>query len=328
METIEEKMRAVARQALASGEVDVIIGWEAGDLWHDAPPVFVTDPEKTGRLVWNPFCVSNLSKYLPEELKHGRKAGVFLKGCDARALNQLVQDRRVERERVKVYGLPCPGMLDPEKLRQDGLNRGLSSVTRRGEQLIFRTAQGEEARIDRRWDLDKCRQCRYPNPVTWDEMLGEVRNEAAPSAERFAEVERLEALGAEERAEYWEEQFSRCTRCHACRNVCPACSCATCIFDNPASAAASKARIASEAAFYHITRAYHVAGRCVDCGECSRVCPAGVPLQSIQRKIIKDIGELYGGHEAGTDAAGDAPLGVYRLDDADPFDGHRKGGKP
>ncbi|MFR1039192.1 MAG: 4Fe-4S binding protein [Clostridium sp.] len=26
---------------------------------------------------------------------------------------------------------------------------------------------------------------------------------------------------------------------------------------------------------FHIIRAFHVAGRCTDCGECSRVCPQG-----------------------------------------------------
>lgn len=327
MEKIGERMRVAARQALANGTVDEIIGWEKGDFWYDALPAFITDPARAESLIWSPFCVSNLSKYLVEELKTKNKVGVFLKGCDALAFNQLVQDRRIDRERVVIYGLPCPGMLDPEKVRVAGLNRGLLAVKRSGDDLVFLTAKGQEKIRGRQWDHAKCLLCRYPNPVAYDEMLGEEIRRDNPSRERFAAVAELEALTAEERAEYWAEQFSRCTRCHACRNVCPACSCETCIFDNPAADAASKARIDSEAQFYHITRAYHVAGRCVDCGECSRICPAGIPLHSINRKIIKDLDELYGPYEAGVDPAGVAPLGAYRLEDADPFDGHRKGGR-
>ena len=52
---------------------------------------------------------------------------------------------------------------------------------------------------------------------------------------------------------------------------------------------------------FHIIRAFHVAGRCTDCGECSRVCPQHIPLHLLNRKFIKDINELYGEYQAGAD---------------------------
>ena len=56
-------------------------------------------------------------------------------------------------------------------------------------------------------------------------------------------------------------------RCNACRNVCPACSCVKCVFDNPASGVAAKASADDfEENLFHIIRAFHVAGRCTDCG--------------------------------------------------------------
>ncbi|URW87892.1 4Fe-4S dicluster domain-containing protein [Blautia wexlerae] len=33
---------------------------------------------------------------------------------------------------------------------------------------------------------------------------------------------------------------------------------------------------------FHIIRAFHVAGRCTDCGECDRVCPQGIPASPVQ----------------------------------------------
>ena len=59
---------------------------------------------------------------------------------------------------------------------------------------------------------------------------------------------------------------------------------------------------------FHIIRAFHVAGRCTDCGECSRVCPQHIPLHLLNRKFIKDIDEFYGEYQAGADTDSRAPL--------------------
>ena len=65
-------------------------------------------------------------------------------------------------------------------------------------------------------------------------------------------------------------------------------------------------------------RAFHVAGRCTDCGECSRVCPQGIPLHLFNRKFIKDIDELYGEYQAGEDTDSKGPLTNFTFDDAEP----------
>jgi ferredoxin len=64
-----------------------------------------------------------------------------------------------------------------------------------------------------------------------------------------------------------------------------------------------------------IIRAFHVAGRCTDCGECSRVCPQGIPLHLFNRKFIKDINEYYGDFTAGEDTETRGPLTNFTLDD-------------
>lgn len=62
---------------------------------------------------------------------------------------------------------------------------------------------------------------------------------------------------------------------------------------------------------FHIIRAFHVAGRCTDCGECSRVCPQNIPLHLLNRKFIKDIDTFYGEYQAGEDTTTRAPLTNY-----------------
>ena len=69
---------------------------------------------------------------------------------------------------------------------------------------------------------------------------------------------------------------------------------------------------------FHIIRAFHVAGRCTDCGECSRVCPQNIPLHLLNRKFIKDIDEFYGTYQAGEEAGARGPLISYTKEDCEP----------
>ena len=77
---------------------------------------------------------------------------------------------------------------------------------------------------------------------------------------------------------------------------------------------------------FHIIRAFHVAGRCTDCGECSRVCPQGIPLHLLNRKFIKDIDELYGEYRAGEEIGQRHPLENFDKGDCEPSIVHERGG--
>ena len=92
------------------------------------------------------------------------------------------------------------------------------------------------------------------------------------------------------------------------------------MFDNPKSGVFSKAASNDfEDANFHIIRAFHVAGRCTDCGECSRVCPEHIPLHLLNRKLIKDINTLYGTYQAGETEGQMSPLSAFTEDgDAEP----------
>ncbi|TCO70019.1 4Fe-4S dicluster domain-containing protein [Marinisporobacter balticus] len=327
MEKIGLKVRARAKEALENREVDEVMGWKKGEFWYDVYPVFITEANEADDLIWDAFCVNNLSKYLIQKQKENKKVGVFLKGCDSLGFNQLLKDNRIDRDQVVIYGLPCVGMVDPEKVKKEGLNKGLLEIKRSKDEITFVTKEGEKKILGRQFDYDKCLACRYPNPVVYDELLDTEIAREVSEMDRFKDVEAIEKMSITERFEYWSNQFSKCIRCNACRNICPACSCEKCVFDNVNAGVSSKASVDSEEQFFHITRAYHVAGRCVDCGECTRVCPAGIPLDQLNHKIMKDINELYGKYDAGVDVSQDAPLVTYKLDDADSFTEHGKGGK-
>jgi succinate dehydrogenase/fumarate reductase-like Fe-S protein len=157
--------------------------------------------------------------------------------------------------------------------------------------------------------------------VAGDELLiPDEEAEGAPvNGDRMEEVAKLEAMTEAERFDFWRSQLSKCIRCNACRNACPACTCRTCVFDNANSGVSAKVNNNDfEENMFHIIRAFHVAGRCTDCGECSRVCPQNIPLHLLNRKFIKDIDTFYGDFQAGEEVAVKGPLISYTKEDCEP----------
>ena len=53
---------------------------------------------------------------------------------------------------------------------------------------------------------------------------------------------------------------------------------------------------------FHLGRAYHIAGRCVGCNECERVCPMDIPISLLNAKLAQEVVDAYG-YQAGLTVA-------------------------
>ncbi|MCI5608676.1 MAG: 4Fe-4S dicluster domain-containing protein [Spirochaetia bacterium] len=318
---MQEKLIEKAKSLLADGTVQKVLGWKKGLFDEDITPAVFTSAEELDKdFVFNKYCKANLSKYLVKitreiEVKKSTTRMnntmakqrdpnaqdapipsevvlVFLKPSDTYSFTQLLKENRITREDVYAVGVPC----------QDTLEGG-----------------------------ELCESCTGKKHVSCDELLGVDENEeASPNTKRMEEVSKLEAMTSEQRFEFWRNELSRCIRCNACRNVCPACTCEKCVFDNNALYTTQKvAETNFEENLFHIIRAWHVAGRCTDCGECSRVCPQNIPLYLLNRKFIKDINEIYGEYQAGADMESKPAMITFKEDDAEPsivYDRAKDGG--
>lgn len=305
---------------LADGTVSCVLGWKNGEFDYDiTPAVFNDENELKESFVWNDFCGANFSKYLVSKTRKCEgKILVFLKPCDTYSFNQLLTEHRFDREKVYAVGIPCEGMVDIEKIKK-AASDGISSIKCKGEQLSVTTLYDDEpVVVDTKSVLaERCVNCKSKKHVAYDELLGEDGD--VIDSDRFDEVAKIEAMTPDERFAFWQNELSKCIRCNACRDVCPACTCERCVFDNPNSGVENKSPANSfEEKMFHIIRAFHVAGRCTDCGECSRVCPQNIPLHLLNRKFIKDINEFYGDYQAGAEVGSRAPLVNYTTEDLEP----------
>ena len=317
-----------AKQLISDGTVARVLGWKKGEFCYDITPFMFTSVEDLeNNFVFDDFCAANLSKYLIPYARKEGKTLVFLKPCDAYSFTQLLNEHRIIKENVYVVAIPCYGKADIDKIKAKGID-GVTGIEatpdRKG--YVVKTIYGDETVERDDVLLEKCISCKSKKHPTYDELLFE-EGEVVEDSTRFDEVARIEAMTPDERFEFFRNELSRCIRCNACRNVCPACSCEKCVFDNPNSGVENKVAANDfEDKLFHIIRAFHVAGRCTDCGECTRVCPQHIPLHLLNRKLIKDMNELYGDYMAGESADCRTPLTSYKKDDVEPSVVYERGG--
>ena len=280
-----EEIRAKARELLESKQIRCFIGYERGTRGRTRPAL-IYDAAEVERLVWDASCTHNLTVYLHQFKYPARRGeapprvGIMVKPCDSRALNVLLHEKQIERDRVYVVGLTCAGLATDGK------------------------------------PLERCQRCAERVPLVYDLLVG--AKPATVGQEDYADVAQWEGLTPQERLAFWTREFERCIRCYACRQACPACYCAECVAEQLDPPWMSIAIDLSQKQFFHVMRAYHLAGRCAGCNACEEACPMGIPLSLLNRKIAKEMESLFG-YKTGQDAATPPPLATFRQDEELPL---------
>ena len=273
-----EELKSKAKELLKNKQVDLIIGYKRVSDGVSAMPCFVAQEEDADNLIWDAYCVYNLSNYLKDF--PGKKIGIIAKPCDIKSIVVLLQENQLKRENVYIIGMECVGVIDEKKMRFGGKDNQDAATIK-----------------------EKCKSCRSSIPTVYDYLIKEKdkKNRIQDEKDEYDSVLKLEAKSAAERLKFWEKEFSRCIRCYACRQVCPMCYCPKCVADQTMPAWFSKGANLKGNFSWNVIRAMHLAGRCIDCGECERACPVGIPLRDLNKKIEKDIKELFK-YEAGRNA--------------------------
>jgi formate dehydrogenase (coenzyme F420) beta subunit len=277
---IEENLKREAKRLLESGDVSVVLAYTRGYDANHPVPYAAGKVEDVGNLIFNEYCVHNLARYLTKYPPRTRIA-VAVKAADSRAVVQLIQEEKLRREDLVLLGIPVTEMKDPKT----------------GEIIDQKTT------------------CNLASPVLSDVLLGEeIRGDKSDSP--YEVLAEYEAMDQEARLAFWKKEFAKCIRCFACRKACPMCYCDPCFMDATRPRWSDKSPTADGHLMYHLTRFYHLAGRCVDCGECSRACPVNIPLHLFHKYVAKECEALF--HQAAGMNVTDKPVMVnYGNQDSD-----------
>lgn len=247
-------MQNKIKELFESGEIDALLGWKFDETVQDMRPYLFKKEEDITGVIFNENCVHNLTNYLPTITDRYNKIGVLLKGCDGRALVTQMVEHRIQKNKIVPIAIACDGV-----------------------------------KIDGK-DAERCADCAVNVSPVYDYIFGENKQMPAP---KFDQIKEIENMNIDERWEFFSKEFEKCTRCYACRQICPLCYCELCIVDQQEPKWIEPSAKLSANTMWHLVRAYHLAGRCADCGECDRVCPENIPLRLLNNALEKSVMEMF-----------------------------------
>lgn len=275
-----DEIRQKSKELLETKTVDCIIGYERATDGLTARPIFVYEPSQVDKLIFDETCTHNLSKYLPNQ--KDKSTAIIAKPCDSRAINLLLNEKQLTREKILILGVICQGV---KKVKWNHIDDTLQ---------------------------ERCQFCPQHTPVIYDFLFGEPITEK-PSR-NYSDVIAIEDMPLSERQAFWSEHFNQCIRCYGCRQVCPGCYCQECFVDELDPLWVGIRIAPSENRIWNTVRAFHLSARCIACGECERVCPVNIPLMLINRKLEKDTLHLFH-FEAGISHEVVPPFATFKKED-------------
>lgn len=127
--------------------------------------------------------------------------------------------------------------------------------------------------------------CSYLSP----ERTGSYKKQVG--IDNNMDVEDAEEFSQEERFHRWMYEFEKCIKCYGCRNICPVCFCQECSMEH--NDLIVTGTVPPEVPIFHLVRAVHMAGRCIDCGLCEDACPVDIPLRLLYRKVNQVVSDMF-----------------------------------
>lgn len=292
--SVEKKLKERIRDVF--DDLELVIGYCQSKIPLKVNPLFIQRKEEIDDLIFDNLCINNLATYsyfLSNELKG--KIGIVLKPCDTRSITQLISEELLNKDRVKSIVVGCAGILDYKKIVKEIGGLKIISADIKDEHIRIDTIDENFTLEAKNFYADKCYTCNiYDNPPYYDEFIENDSKLNIEPRKEYEDLDEFEKLSLEEINSFWDLQFSNCIRCYACRNICPLEVCRDkCIAQLDVPHWQSQKINSVEGKFFQLIRAFHLAGRCTECGECERVCPANIQIMKLMKKINKDVLKLF-----------------------------------
>jgi ferredoxin len=325
---IENLIQKEADKLLREKRVDAVIGYSKGTVPLRTSPIITRNERDIDSLVWNNFCSINLAKYLAPYIPTLKDAegknlrvGIVSKGCVGRALIHLAAENQIDLDNITMIGIPCNGVINRSRILKELQGKEILEASIEDNELIVKGRIFEKEFPINEYLNELCKKCEVKSPPQFSNFskisVGEFQD-ISTIDDDFADISQFESKTAEERWTHIKDLLSSCIRCYACREICPMCYCHLCFVDQKLPRWFGKTTELSEIIMFHLVRATHLAGRCVACGACSSVCPMGIDLHLITRKleqIVKDRFDFTSGLNPETSP----PMHQFKMDDKQEF---------
>jgi heterodisulfide reductase subunit C len=130
-------------------------------------------------------------------------------------------------------------------------------------------------------------------------------------------LDKLEKMTQPERWKFWVDELAPCFKCYACRAACPMCYCSRCTvdFNQPQWIPVPSHELGNLE--WHMMRAIHLTGRCIDCDACFNACPLAIPINLLTKKMLVDAKEFFGEYQPAL--KGEHLMSTYKPDDKENF---------
>jgi ferredoxin len=145
-----------------------------------------------------------------------------------------------------------------------------------------------------------------------------LNNYHKPGADELSKINVIMEMNTADRWEFWVDELKDCIKCYACRSVCPLCYCDKCSTDcNQPQWVATSAHALGNFE-WHLMRAMHLGGRCINCNECAKACPMDIPLNLLTLRLNQDIENKFN-QIPGLSTKTDYAFNTYKFEDKENF---------
>ena len=348
----EEGLKALLRSLLADHRVDgvfMLSRVEEGQVAY----TLVTDPERIGRSTpLYPLMPANMGQVLDRFTKNGassRPLVVVARPCEIRGFVEMVKRRLGRMDNLFFISLTCGGVFPTGLSAKGDVEGKLPSYweqVMKGEvhpdlrpacrscvefvpytaDLTLRVADGPEGFV------------LLVNGERGHALLNGLSGLAWSDDEiDQGRIDRLRTLRSENRAQIFAQEtdkpglsglvsvFGKCIGCHACSKACPICHCNLCTFESSlfekaqndyAQALINKkgVRLPPDTIFFHLGRMVHMATSCVACGSCQDVCPVGIPVSIVFKKVGESLQRTFD-YVPGKDVGQPLPVSAFEVEE-------------
>jgi formate dehydrogenase subunit beta len=296
----------------------------------------------------DPVMIANAGQILSSLTPPAKPIAAVLKPCELRGFIERVKREQGSMENLLTISYTCGGVFGLDTVIKDnfadsipgyfkqiasgGIVEGTRETCRACEYFVPSNA---DVMISIAADPASTSSCNiYLNSERARELAGELDGTVSDddfdtaltlrlAAGRKAEKEKLfESLAGSGGLDGLIEVFGKCVGCHGCSRVCPICYCLLCDFESRSfdydfpyfekELAEKKAlRLPPDTIFFHLGRMTHMSFSCVGCGLCSDVCPVGIPVASMFKRVGEHTASLFD-YVAGRDVEESIPVMVFK----------------